>query len=190
MVLARLHLGTHEGVLGVSAAAIRGAARPIPLEDLWGGAAAERLVDRLGDARDTPRAAVILERAIAERLAAAPAPRASARLALAAAGRLTSGSVRDVAFELGLSERHLRRVFGETVGVSPKTFARLARFRRALRAARTGAHPGWATIATAAGYYDQAHLISEFRAIAGTTPQGLLGELRAAASGGWRGAEA
>jgi AraC-like DNA-binding protein len=73
-------------------------------------------------------------------------------------------------------------VFRDTVGVSPKAFARLARFRRALRAARDNAPASWASIAASAGYYDQAHLIAEFRAIAGVTPRALLGELRTAPS--------
>ena len=109
---------------------------------------------------------------------------ARAQLALAAAERLTraSGSVYAVAAELGVSERHLRRVFRETVGVSPKAFARIARFHRALGAAREDARAGWAGIAAAAGYYDQAHLIAEFRAIAGVTPRVLVGEMRGAAA--------
>jgi AraC-like DNA-binding protein len=176
-VTARLHLGAHEPVLGVPASAIAGGI--VALEDLWGGAATRRLFDRLGDARDTVGAAAILESAIAERLAIADGRRAHAQLALDAAERLTSTNVNAVAVDLRVSERHLRRVFRETVGVSPKTFARLARFRRALRAAREDAHASWASIAAAAGYYDQAHLIAEFRAIAGVTPRALLGELRA-----------
>ena len=85
-----------------------------------------------------------------------------------------------VAVDLGVSERHLRRVFRETIGMGPKSFAKLTRFRRALHAAREEAHASWARIAAAAGYYDQAHLITDFRAIAGVTPQALLDELRAA----------
>lgn len=175
-VTARLHLGAPEAVLGVPASAIAG--RIVALDDLWGDVATRRLSDRLADARDTVDAAAILESAIAERLVIAHGRSAHAQLVLAAADRLTSANVHAVAVDLGVSERHLRRVFRETVGVSPKAFAKLTRFRRALRAAREDGHATWATIAAAAGYYDQAHLIAEFRAIAGVTPRALLGELR------------
>ena len=181
-VSARLHLGAHEAVLGTSASAITG--RVVPLEDLWGRAATERLTDRLAGACDSIDAARILENAIGERLSRASGCRAPARLALDAADRLTSASVNDVASDLGVSERHLRRVFRETFGVNPKAFAKLSRFHRALSAAREDGHATWASIAAAVGYYDQAHLIAEFRVIAGVTPQALLGELRAALSGG------
>jgi len=179
-VTARLHLGAAEAVLGVTAPAMAG--RIVALEELWGEAAARRLFERLADARTTVDAAAILESAIAERLTIADGRRARAQLAIAAADRLTSANVSAVAGDLGVSERHLRRVFREAVGVSPKAFAKLTRFHRALRAAREEGDAGWASVATAAGYYDQAHLIAEFRAIAGVTPRALLRELRAAPS--------
>lgn len=175
-VMARLQLGAPEAVLGAPASAIAG--RIVALEDLWGGAATRRLLDRLAGARNTLEAAAILENAIAERLAAAKGPRARAQLALDAADRLASANVNTIALDLGVSERHLRRVFHETIGVSPKAFARVTRFHRALHAARESGFASWASIATRAGYYDQAHLIAEFRAIAGVTPRALLGELR------------
>ena len=176
-VTARLQLGASNAVLGVPAPAIAG--RIVALEDLWGQVATRRLCARLADARDTVDAAAILESAIAERLATAEGRSARARLALAAAERLASANVNAVAADLGVSERHLRRLFRETIGVSPKAFAKLTRFHRALGAARADAHAGWASIAAAAGYYDQAHLIAEFRTIAGVTPRALLRELRA-----------
>lgn len=76
-----------------------------------------------------------------------------------------------------MSERHLRRVFREAVGVSPKQFARLVRFERAVSAAHGDIRASWADIAAATGYYDQAHLIGEFHAISGVTPRALLDEL-------------
>jgi AraC-like DNA-binding protein len=179
MVMARLHLGAPEAVLGVPASAMAG--RIVALDDLWGDGATRLLSDRLADARDMADAAAILERAIDQRFALTGARRPRAQLVLDAADRLTHASVNAVAVDLDVSERHLRRVFRETLGVSPKTFARLARFRHALRAAREDDDASWADIAAAAGYYDQAHLIADFRVIAGVTPRALLDELRAAA---------
>lgn len=179
-VSARLRWGVTEAVLGVSAAALSG--RVVALEDLWGDVVTERLREQLADARDTVAATAVLERALVERAAVVRGRSAPTQLALEAAKRLPDATVHAVAIELGVSERHLRRLFHETLGVSPKAFARLTRFHRALRAARAGYPAGWAGVAAASGYYDQAHLIAEFRAIAGVTPRELLGELRCAAA--------
>jgi AraC-like DNA-binding protein len=177
IVMARLHLGAHEAVLGVPASAIAG--RYVPLEELWGQSITVRLVERLAQAHTKLEAAQVLEHAIAERIARVTERPSAPPLALEAAAKLSRANVNEVADDLGVSERHLRRVFRESLGVSPKAFAKLARFHRALRAAREHAHPSWASIASAVGYYDQAHLIADFRAIAGVTPQALLGELGA-----------
>jgi AraC-like DNA-binding protein len=179
--MARLHLGAHERVLGAPASEIAG--RIVALEELWGSAATRRLLERLAATRTSVDAAAILERAIAERLGAGDGARPPSALVLGAADRLTSGNVTAVADELGVSERHLRRVFRHAVGVSPKTFAKLKRFRRAVQAAYESPRVSWASIAAGAGYYDQAHLIADFRAITGVTPQTLLGELRPAPNG-------
>ncbi len=176
VVSARLGVGAVEATLGVSAAAMTG--RIVALEDLWGAAAARRLVERLRETRGVHEAAVVLEGAIAERARATDLFGARNRLVLAAADRLAHTSVSVVADDLGISERHLRRLFQDTLGVGPKTFAKLARFRAALRAARGARPPSWAQIAMTAGYYDQAHLIAEFRGITGVTPRALLDELR------------
>ena len=179
-VTARLQLGAHEAVLGVPAADI--SERIVALEDLWGEAAARSLADRLAEAEDTGDAAQILQQAISERFARTGGRRVSSRLALDAASLLARSNVNIVALDLGVSERHLRRLFNETVGVNPKVFAQLARFRRALLAARAAKQVSWADIAIDAGYYDQAHLISEFRSISGVTPRALLAEMGSALS--------
>ncbi len=174
-VTARFQLGAAEAVLGVSARVLAG--RILPLDSLWGVATTRRFIDRLAAARTTVDAAAVVESAIAERLASANVACGRTSLALAAAERLANANVNMVADELDVSERHLRRVFREATGVSPKEFAKLARFHRALRAARAGRRTSWARIAAATGYYDQAHLIAEFRAITGVTPPALLAEL-------------
>jgi AraC-like DNA-binding protein len=174
-LVARLRLGMHEAVLGVPASAIVG--HTVALEDLWGDAAA-RLFDRLAGVRDMVDATAALQSAISERLGVANALSARSRFALGAAEMLTSANVDTVATHLGMSARHLRRVFREALGMSPKAYARLTRFQRALHIAREDGHAGWASVAAAAGYYDQAHLIAEFHAIAGVTPRTLVNELR------------
>lgn len=174
---ARLRLDAAAAVLGVPVAQIAG--RTVALEELWGSATTRQLREQMADARDTTTAAAVLERAIATRFAAARMLHSTSALAMNAATRLVTESVTTVADRLGLSERHLRRIFREAVGVSPKTFAKLARFHRALHAAQVDPHANWARIAVTAGYYDQAHLIADFHALAGVAPRALLTELRA-----------
>ena len=174
-ITARLPFCASEAVFGVPAPAL--ADRILTLDELWGDAVTRPLLGQLAAARAPADAASIIEHALAVRLAAAGTHGPGSQLAFAAAQRLASATVNAVADDLGVSERHLRRVFRDAVGVSPKAFAKLARFHRALRAARTDRCATWASIAAATGYYDQAHLIDEFRAIAGVTPRALLAEL-------------
>jgi AraC-like DNA-binding protein len=82
-----------------------------------------------------------------------------------------SSSVRAVAAELGMGERRLQQVFRAQVGLTPRTWSRLARMQRCLRLLRSDATPAWSAVAAEAGFYDQAHLINEFRAFSGLTPE-------------------
>ena len=77
-----------------------------------------------------------------------------------------------VAEQLGVTARHLRRAFTENIGIGPKDFARAVRLQRAMKMAATS--KDWARIAADAGYYDQAHLISDFRELVGLTPSAFL----------------
>jgi transcriptional regulator GlxA family with amidase domain len=63
----------------------------------------------------------------------------------------------------------LIRRFTQQIGLTPKASARVLRFRHAVALLGRGA-AGLTEISTACGFYDQAHLNREFRAIAGTTP--------------------
>ncbi len=174
-LISRLELGAAVAVLGVPASRVAG--HPTPIQDFWGDAATAGLSERLAAAQTHGEAAAVLDSAINERSRKAVGRSTNERLILEAADRLTRANVGAVALDLGVSERHLRRVFRDAVGVSPKTFAMLARFRRALGAAHANGNASWASIAATAGYYDQAHLIAEFRAIAGVTPRALVREL-------------
>jgi AraC-like DNA-binding protein len=90
--------------------------------------------------------------------------------------------VHSLAAKLGSSPRHLSRAFNAAFGVSPKRFARLARFQKILAERRNGR--SWAQVAHACGLTDQAHLVSEFQDIAGESPTNFFThELRIGAEG-------
>jgi len=86
-------------------------------------------------------------------------------------GRVSVSQMTDLT---GLSRQHLRRLFLEYVGVGPKLYARLARFRTALRYLGDRADDGgWSGLAERLGYADQSHLIADFREFTGFTPRQL-----------------
>ena len=76
--------------------------------------------------------------------------------------------VADVAARSAVSTRHLERAFQEQVGVSPKVFGKLLRLDHALELAEPGG--SWAEVASACGYFDQSHMVRDFRAMTGATP--------------------
>jgi AraC-like DNA-binding protein len=82
-------------------------------------------------------------------------------------------SIKDVAARAGCSTRQLERRFEDSVGISPKLFSRMQRFQGVLRIA-DGPHSNWVHAAARCGYYDQAHLIRDFREFSGKTPTSLL----------------
>jgi AraC-like DNA-binding protein len=124
---------------------------------------------RLAPRGDTlPEWIASLERELTRRASAAKAdPRIDAAVARISRGGV---SIDELARELSLTRQHLRRAFLAQVGVTPKTFARVMRFRRLLRSAESKRPPSWAALAVGLGYSDQSHLIAEFSEFAGTTP--------------------
>lgn len=87
-------------------------------------------------------------------------------------------STKALAGRSGLSERHLRRRFIDSIGATPKTYARQLRLTAAALAAEQFAKPHWARIAAASGFHDQAHMINEFQSLLSMTPQALHRERR------------
>ena len=87
-----------------------------------------------------------------------------------AAGAARGVRVSEVADEVGVSPRHLRRAVRALTGRSPKYHQRVFRLAALLRATDGQADPSWSRVAAALGYSDQSHLISEVRSLAGRTP--------------------
>jgi transcriptional regulator GlxA family with amidase domain len=70
----------------------------------------------------------------------------------------------------GLSKRALQRLFHEYVGATPKWVIRRYRLHELVERCHSGQHLDFAQVAVDLGYFDQAHLINDFRSIVGYTP--------------------
>lgn len=166
----QLKPGWAASVLGVAANALTD--RIVPLEDIWGRAGSE-LYRELLAAHELPELVACVSSAIAIRAQHSFEP-AAARLARRAVRLIEGGEgrVERVAEQLGVTARHLRRAFTENIGIGPKEFARMARLQRAVRFAENSTDFG--RVARDAGYYDQAHFITDFRELIGITPSAFL----------------
>ncbi len=79
-----------------------------------------------------------------------------------------------LAKEHNLSLRQVERNFIREVGISPKTYSRMLRFDNLLksRIARPGSK--WTSLALESDYFDQMHLVKEFRHFLGITPSAFV----------------
>lgn len=134
------------------------------------GRLAEELWDRLAEAEPARRAAVA-EAALLARLPASGLIDPTIHHCVARL-EATRGALPIARLEAstGLSGRQIERKFAHHVGLAPKTFARIVRFRSLLSAAWTTGPRDWAGLAVDAGYADQPHLVREFRSLAGLSP--------------------
>ncbi|HXB99725.1 MAG TPA: AraC family transcriptional regulator [Terriglobales bacterium] len=87
-------------------------------------------------------------------------------------------TVDDLVDRTGIGKRSLQRMFNEYVGVSPKWVIRRYRLHELVERFNSNDEPRWADLALELGYFDQAHLINDFRSITGYSPteyQALMG---------------
>jgi AraC-like DNA-binding protein len=147
----------------------------VPLEALLAGQLVEQLEDAAWDERF-----VLLDEILARRLLDAPVASPDVVWAWERL-RSTHGRARVglLAEELGWSRKRLVARFREEIGMPPKAVARLLRFERARALAGTMT---WAELAFECGFADQPHLISDFRAFTGRTPETFLQDAAAVAA--------
>jgi AraC-like DNA-binding protein len=144
----------------------------VSLADLWGGFAAE-LRDRLLTVSTADARFAIMEDALLARLTRDPRrdPRRHPAVAFALSQfHAATRPLAEVTEATGLSARRLIDLFQRQVGLSPKRYCRIRRFQNVIRRASLAQTVDWSTLALDCGYFDQAHLIHEFRAISGFTP--------------------
>ncbi|HJS75547.1 MAG TPA: helix-turn-helix domain-containing protein [Vicinamibacteria bacterium] len=145
----------------------------VGLEDVFGSSARE-LVDRCHEAPGVAERFRILTGWIRRRIVEA---RVSTPEVAWSAARIdgTHGEVPilELRRETGFSAARLASLFREEIGLKPKLYARVVRFRRVLRMLQDGKAP-LADVALDAAFYDQPHMTGEFRELSGMTPKEFL----------------
>lgn len=139
----------------------------VELDQLWGRDGAV-LRERLLETRTPEAKFQILEAVLLKHLVRTEDP----DLAMPAAARALERGMRvsEVSSRLGFLPKTFLRRFEKQTGLTPKRFSRLRRFQRLLRSIPDPATADWAELAVDHGYVDQAHLIHDFRELAGMTP--------------------
>ncbi|MGW8958764.1 DUF6597 domain-containing transcriptional factor [Paenibacillus sp. NPDC055715] len=81
-----------------------------------------------------------------------------------------SMSVKELAEREAISERQINRKFGQWIGISPKKFSEVVRFQSVLHSIQSGGSLDWTELALKHSFFDQAHLIRDFRRFYGDSP--------------------
>lgn len=134
------------------------------------GPLARELGERLRTANSMSELVGLAERALLPKLAEArpadPVHRAALQQ-LEAHGTLPISALIAAS---GLGTRQFERRFVEQFGVSPKRYARITRLDYALRLKNRDRRLSWAVVGQLAGYFDQNHLIKDFKSMTGLLP--------------------
>ena len=144
--------------------------RIVPLQDLWGRDDVEGLFAALArlEIRDCLSA---LKEELLARIAQSNGresfEQTAPRLIQSQRGRV---SIDDIARSHGLTRYQFARRFSAAAGLPPKLFARITRFQRLVQVLLSTDVSQWASVSSAVGFYDQAHMINEFRTFVGSSP--------------------
>lgn len=145
----------------------------VSLHDLFGPMAVE-FVERCYEARSTDEHVRIAVDWLSRAATRSPEPDAEGMAVAWIAGQLArSGgtlAIGQLRERTGFSEKRLVSAFRAHVGITPKRYARMVRFRRAFALLDAARSPSLSGVAFDAGYYDQAHMTAEFRELGGLTP--------------------
>jgi AraC-like DNA-binding protein len=150
----------------------------VDLGDLWGGCA-NLLREQLCEASTAQERFQLLEAALIERMFRPPEHHYAVSTALESLESQPEKGIREIAKDVGLSQRRFAQLFKREVGMTPKLFSRVQRFQR-LRASihRHETTVDWASLAVGSGYSDQSHMIREFVEFSGISPANYLDQYR------------
>lgn len=148
--------------------------RQIDLIDLYGSAGRE-LEEKVNEAEETQSAITIIEEFLTQQLANRKSPDPlvlyTTQLIMQRAGK---GEIQDIIRSYKISPRHFQRRFLEVTGTKSKTLARIARLQKTMQLIQDWPSSTLTEIGHAAGYFDQAHFVRDFKAFAGQSPREFL----------------
>ncbi|MFK5856626.1 MAG: helix-turn-helix domain-containing protein [Bacteroidota bacterium] len=78
--------------------------------------------------------------------------------------------IKDICETENISNKHLISLFNKKVGLSPKLLYRINKFTKVIELLQVKTNVNWPQIAYECNYYDQAHLINEFKNFSGLLP--------------------
>ena len=164
----RFHPAGARAFLGLSMASVTDCR--VPLQSLW-PEEARALTARIAQANSEERIDVAQQFVAARiRMSESPIDDAVAKCATAIESRRGRCNVEQMMAASGLGRRQLERRFSDAVGLSPKRFAAVLRLRSVFDVLQEDPRADWTDAALAAGYFDQSHLIRDFRRFVGCTP--------------------
>lgn len=150
------------------------------LEHLWGEhwGILKQEMTKLAIKNETEACVKLLIQALSHSLNSAvighPIVRISVQLMLENDGYMP---IQSLATQLGISDRYLRKLMIKQVGLNPKRLARIIRITKAVAQVDHGWQFGWSALAHSSGYYDQAHMIDEFQALLGASPEAFVARM-------------
>jgi AraC-like DNA-binding protein len=146
--------------------------RIVPLEELWTPPDVEQLLESVSPLGFSAALSVLRDTLVARirRIDGDAATQSAPRLITLIKRRGGRVSVDGMARGEGLSRHLFARRFCSDAGLAPKLFARITRFQALLHGLLSTDVAQWASMSPAAGFYDQAHMINEFRSFTGSPP--------------------
>lgn len=169
----RFQPGQAQAMLGLPAVELLNAS--VALADIW-GKGAERFGDAVRAGRSARDKLDLLADASLKQFADRPRGDPAVAASVAWLSARAAARIDRLQHVSGLSPRQLQRRFRSAVGYGPKTFQRVVRLQRLLElSAGEARKTGFAVLAGASGYADQAHMSREVRDLTGQSPSSLLG---------------
>jgi AraC-like DNA-binding protein len=144
------------------------------------GTAVDELAERLSENKSFEERARTADLFFTSRCSSLPDGDGLTRAALSILNRKGRVEIPMLAQKAQLSPRQFERRFSREIGLPPKLFARIARFEAALESKALSASESWTEITNRLGYYDQTHLIKDFKEFSGEVPTRLLAQLESA----------